>query len=30
LPVVDEAGACVGMIDIQDLISAGFSVFDAR
>ena len=30
LPVVDEKGLCVGMIDIQDLIAAGFSVFDAR
>lgn len=30
LPVVDKEGLCVGMIDIQDLIAAGFSVFDAR
>jgi arabinose-5-phosphate isomerase len=30
LPVVDDGGRCVGMIDIQDLIAAGFSVFDAR
>lgn len=29
LPVVDDAGRCVGMIDIQDLFTAGFSVFDA-
>lgn len=29
LPVVDDGGRCVGMIDIQDLFTAGFSVFDA-
>jgi arabinose-5-phosphate isomerase len=28
LPVVDEGGHVVGMIDIQDLIARGFSVFD--
>ena len=29
LPVVDEAGHLAGMIDIQDLMARGFSVFDA-
>lgn len=29
LPVVDEDGRLVGLIDIQDLISRGFSVFDS-
>lgn len=29
LPVVDADGVCVGMIDIQDLFTAGFSTFDA-
>jgi arabinose-5-phosphate isomerase len=28
LPVIDEADRVVGMIDIQDLIAAGFSTFD--
>ncbi len=28
LPVVDDKGTLVGMIDIQDLLSAGFSAFD--
>ncbi len=28
LPVVDEGGRVVGMIDIQDLIACGFSAFD--
>jgi len=28
LPVVDEAGRLAGLIDIQDLIARGFSVFD--
>jgi arabinose-5-phosphate isomerase len=30
LPVVDEEGRLVGMIDVQDLVARGFSVFDAR
>ena len=29
LPVVDDEQRVVGMIDIQDLLAAGFSVFDA-
>jgi arabinose-5-phosphate isomerase len=29
LPVVDDQGRLVGMIDIQDLIARGFSVFDS-
>ncbi|MCH7808675.1 MAG: KpsF/GutQ family sugar-phosphate isomerase [Planctomycetes bacterium] len=28
LPVVDDAGRLVGLIDVQDLIARGFSVFD--
>jgi len=28
LPVVDGERRCVGLIDIQDLFAAGFSVFD--
>ena len=28
LPVVDDAGRLVGLIDIQDLLAKGFSVFD--
>lgn len=28
LPVVDDEHRCAGMIDIQDLFAAGFSVFD--
>jgi arabinose-5-phosphate isomerase len=28
LPVVDEAGRLVGLIDVQDLIAKGFSAFD--
>ena len=28
LPVVDDEGTLVGLIDVQDLISSGFSVFD--
>ncbi len=28
LPVVDDAGVLVGLIDVQDLIASGFSVFD--
>lgn len=28
LPVVDDAGRIVGMIDIQDLVAKGFSAFD--
>jgi arabinose-5-phosphate isomerase len=28
LPVVDDAGRLVGMIDVQDLIAKGFTVFD--
>lgn len=30
IPVVDEAGRVAGMIDVQDLIARGFSVFDTR
>lgn len=30
LPVVDEDGRLVGLIDIQDLIARGFSVFDSQ
>ena len=30
IPVVDEAGHVAGMIDVQDLIARGFSVFDTR
>ena len=30
MPVVDEAGKLVGMIDIQDLIAQGFTVFDTH
>lgn len=30
LPVVDAAGRLAGLIDIQDLISRGFSVFDTQ
>ena len=30
MPVVDDAGKLVGMIDIQDLIARGFTVFDIR
>jgi arabinose-5-phosphate isomerase len=29
LPVVDAAGALLGMIDIQDLLARGFSAFDS-
>jgi arabinose-5-phosphate isomerase len=28
LPVVDDDGRLVGLIDIQDLLAKGFSVFD--
>lgn len=30
LPVVDAEGLLVGMIDVQDLIARGFSLFDTR
>jgi len=30
MPVVDDEGRLVGMIDVQDLIAKGFSVFDTR
>jgi arabinose-5-phosphate isomerase len=30
MPVVDDAGKLVGMIDVQDLIARGFTVFDTR
>ena len=28
LPVVDDDGRVVGMMDVQDLLAEGFSVFD--
>lgn len=30
IPVVDEQRRVVGMVDIQDLLAAGFSLFDSR
>ena len=30
IPVIDDDERLVGMIDIQDLIAEGFTVFDAR
>ena len=30
MPVVDDDGKLVGMIDVQDLIARGFTVFDTR
>ena len=30
IPVVDASERVVGLIDVQDLIARGFSVFDAR
>jgi arabinose-5-phosphate isomerase len=30
MPVVDETGKLTGMIDVQDLIAQGFTVFDTR
>ena len=30
IPVVDDRKRVVGLIDIQDLLAAGFSLFDAR
>jgi CBS domain-containing protein len=30
IPVIDDAQHVIGMIDIQDLLAAGFSLFDTR